>query len=300
VDLRASVQALAEGIGARHAGSPQTLRKARDWLEQRLQRIAQTTSGDGSGTAGGTYWAEDLGSEGHHAENLIVDLPSQSGRVDGPRLVLGAHYDTEPQTPGANDNASGVALALELAWALAREPAAAPVRIALFANEEQPYFGTEAMGSLVHARRARARGEPLCGMISLETLGYFTDEPDSQGYPWPLGAFYPSTGNFVAFVGNFASRGLLTRTVAAFRQSVVFPSEAAALPEFLPGVGWSDHWAFWRAGYPALMVTDTAVFRDPHYHRPTDRPENLDYLRLARLTEGLLAAVRKVAEGCAE
>jgi hypothetical protein len=144
------------------------------------------------------------------------------------------------------------------------------------------------MGSLVYARGCKARGDRIAAMISLETIGYFSDAPRSQTYPSAgIRPFYPSTGNFIGFVGNVRSRALLHHAIRIFRQQAKLPSEGGALPSFIPGVGWSDQWAFWQCGYPAFMVTDTAPFRYPHYHEATDTPDKLDYDRFALVVSGL-------------
>jgi hypothetical protein len=148
------------------------------------------------------------------------------------------------------------------------------------------------MGSLRYARRARERGEPVVAMLSLETIGYFSDEEGSQRYPFPFSLFYPSRGNFLAFVGNLASRDLVQRVVGSFRLHSPLPSEALAAPGWIAGIGWSDHWSFWRLGYPAVMITDTALFRYRHYHKPTDTPDKVDYEKLARITLGLEQTIR--------
>ncbi|WP_428939770.1 M28 family peptidase [Fontivita pretiosa] len=161
---------------------------------------------------------------------------------------------------------------------------------------EPPFFQTEAMGSLVYASRCKQRNENVLGMIALETIGFYTDAPNSQQYPPPLAMLYPSTGNFIAFVGNLASLRLVQRCVGSFRAHAQFPSEAGVAPESIPGVGWSDHWSFWQQGYPAIMVTDTAPFRYPHYHQPTDTPDKLDYDRTARVVAGLSCVVSDLAK----
>jgi len=133
-------------------------------------------------------------------------------------------------------------------------------------------------------------------MLSLETIGYFDDRPGSQSYPLPpLGWIYPSRGDFIAFVSNLRSGRLLRESVRAFRSGVDLPSQAAALPGFVPGVAWSDQWAFWREGYQAIMVTDTAPYRYPHYHQPSDTPDKLDYCQFAQVVEGLEIAVERLA-----
>jgi hypothetical protein len=132
-------------------------------------------------------------------------------------------------------------------------------------------------------------------MISLETLGFYTDAPSSQKYPPPMNLLYPDTGNFVAFVGNISSRSLVRRAINTFRSTTAFPSQGAALPQGLPGVGWSDHWSFWQEGYNAIMVTDTALFRNINYHTAADKPETLDFPRTARVVEGLERVVKDLA-----
>jgi hypothetical protein len=204
-------------------------------------------------------------------------------------IVVGAHYDTVPGSPGADDNASGVAVLIELA------AMKMPVRLVAFANEEPPYsFGPD-MGSWAWAKRARNRGEPIRAMFSLEMLGYYRDTAGSQQYPAPLGLFYPDRADFIAFVGDLGARGLVRRSIGAFRKSAEFPSEGVAAPAFIPGVTWSDHWSFRRHGYPAIMITDTAFYRYPHYHLPNDTPDKLDYERMARVTLGLAAMLNELA-----
>ncbi len=209
-------------------------------------------------------------------------------------IVVGAHYDTAPGSPGADDNASGVAVLIELAAMLAAERL--PVRFVAFANEEMPYFLTEEMGSSAWAKRARERGEPVRAMLSLEMLGYYRDAPGSQSYPAPLGLFYPDRGDFIAFVGDLGARGLVRKTISSFRKNSSFPSEGVAAPGFIPGVTWSDHWSFREQGFPAIMLTDTAFYRYPHYHLPSDTPEKLDYERMARVTTGLAAMLRDLVK----
>jgi Zn-dependent M28 family amino/carboxypeptidase len=198
--------------------------------------------------------------------------------------------------PGANDNGTGVAAMLALARRFSGQKPRRTLRFVAFANEEPPHFQTAEMGSVVYAQRSRERSENVVAMLSLETLGYYDDAQGSQVYPPPIGLFYPSTGNFVGFVSNVSSRKLLRDVVGDFRSHTRFPSEGAALPAVIPGVGWSDHWAFWQAGYPALMVTDTAPFRYPHYHTGADTPDKIDYERLARVVAGLERSIRRLAE----
>jgi Zn-dependent M28 family amino/carboxypeptidase len=208
-------------------------------------------------------------------------------------VVVGAHYDTVPGSPGADDNASGVAALIELAGLLGR--AGLPIRFVAFANEEEPYFMGPDMGSWVSARRSRDRGEPLRAMISLEMLGFYSDRPGSQRYPAPLGLFYPDRADYIAFVGDWGVFGLVRRCCLKFKSHTSFPAEWLAGPAFIPGVTRSDHWSFRNLGFPALMVTDTAYNRNPHYHRSSDTPDTLDYERMARVTLGLAGMLRELA-----
>jgi Zn-dependent M28 family amino/carboxypeptidase len=188
--------------------------------------------------------------------NIEVTLPgtSRAGEI----VVIGAHYDTVKGCPGANDNATGVAALLELARRFASRRHVRTLKFVAFVNEEPPFFRTASMGSMVYANAAKARGDRIFGMLALETIGYYSDVPGSQRYPAAVGRFYPNVGNFIGFVSNLRSAQLLMTARRAFRERTAFPVQAAAVPAAIPGVGWSDHWSFWQAGYRAMMVTDTA------------------------------------------
>ncbi len=233
--------------------------------------------------------------------NIVAAIPGRDR--GGGVLVIGAHYDSFTGTPGADDNASGVACLMELASRFRARSETDPafpvrtIRFVCFANEEPPHFMTGDMGSHRHAAAARDGGEDIHLMVSLEMLGYYDDAPASQAYPFPLSAFYPDTGNFVAVVGNVGSVRAVRRLVGRWRGGSPFPCEGAALPAGIPGVGYSDHWSFWEAGYPAVMVTDTSFFRNPHYHTMGDRPETLDYERMARVVDALEAVLGAEAGG---
>jgi hypothetical protein len=270
---RQDVVELASEIGERNLAHRDELERAARYIEQELAEAGYHTERD----------AYPVGDQ--NVSNVCAER--KGGAASAEVVVIGAHYDSALGTAGADDNASGVAAMLALARRFASEKPRRTVRFVAFANEEMPHFQTPTMGSFVNAQRARERGERVTAMLSLETLGHYTDAEDSQRYPAPLGWFFPSRGNFVAFVGNSESRDLVRASVGAFRGSVSFPSEGAALPATVPGVSWSDHSSFWQAGYPALMVTDTALMRYPHYHLPSDTPEKLDYERLARVIDGL-------------
>ncbi|HQT25071.1 MAG TPA: M28 family peptidase [Burkholderiales bacterium] len=215
--------------------------------------------------------------------NLEVVLPGALAES----IVIGTHYDTVSGSPGADDNASGVSVLLEIARMLRNVPMKRTVKLAAFSNEEAPFYFWGEMGSGYYAREAKRRGDDIRLMISLEMLGYFSDEPGSQSYPPLFRYFHPDRGNFIAFVSNFGSRGRMQKAASCFRKNSDFPLETSATFSWIPGVAWSDHISFWRTGYKAFMCTDTSFFRNPHYHLAGDTPEKLDYARLAALTGAL-------------
>ena len=279
--LTQHVQALAGKIGERHIWRPAA-------LDQAVRYIEATWHGQGYKVA-----QQPFDVEGQTVYNLAVELPGVSRRDE--IVLVGAHYDTVLGSPGANDNATGTAAVLELARLLVGQQLPRTVRLVAFVNEEVPFFQHHTMGSWLYARRARARGEQIVAMFSVETIGYYSDAVGSQHYPLPFGLFYPRTGNFIGFVGNIASRALVQRSLAAFRQHMAFPSEGVAAPGWMTGIGWSDHWAFWHESYPALMVTDTALFRYAPYHTRADTPEQINYDRMARVVVGLARVVTTLA-----
>lgn len=231
---------------------------------------------------------------GHEVSNVEASLAGSDNMKE--IIVVGAHYDSVVGTVGANDNATGVAAALELAKLLQGKKLQRTVRFVFFANEEPPHFQTENMGSRVYARQLRRHGVRVSAMISLETIGFYSDAPSSQKYPPVLGLFYPDRGNFIGFVGNPESRDLVRRSVRRFRDSTSFPSEGVAAPADWPGVGWSDQWSFWQEHYPAIMITDTAVFRYPYYHTAGDTVDRVEFDRAARVVDGVRHVVESLAD----
>jgi hypothetical protein len=278
--LRQDVTTLAEEIGIRNYSDREGLNAAVKFIETEFAR------------AGYAVERQEYDINGEPYANIVVEIPGTE-RPDE-IVVVGAHYDSVFNSPAANDNGSGVAATLALARRFAGVQGERTLRFVAFANEEPPFFQTEDMGSLVYAKRCRDRDENIVVMLSLETIGYYSDKVGSQNYPAPLNLFYPMQGNFIAFVGNIDSGEAVREVVGTFRDRVRFPSEGAALPNLLPGVGWSDHWAFWQQGYRALMVTDTAPFRYPYYHTLDDTPDKLDYERFARVVDGLEPVVAEL------
>lgn len=279
--LATHVQVMAGDIGERNLWRYPGLLAAADYIERTFSALGYVPSD------------ETFHSRGRPVRNLIAEVPGQSAARE--IVLVGAHYDTVMGSPGANDNGSGVAALLELARLLAERPLSRTLRFVAFVNEEAPFFGTTEMGSLVHARGADGRGERITAMLSLETIGYYSDAPGSQHYPFPLSVLYPDTANFIGFVGNLPSRTLVRDALRTFRQTTAFPAEGASVPEWITGVGWSDHWSFWQFGYKAIMVTDTAFYRYAHYHTGQDTADRIDYERLARVVAGLARVIADLA-----
>lgn len=270
-NLRGHIAAIASR--ERNLDNPEALEAAAREIEKRLADLGYRPE------------AQRFESLGKEVRNIEMEIPGSQRKDE--IVILGAHYDSVWGAVGANDNGSGVAALLELARLLRDAKPGRTLRLVWFVNEEPPYFQGEDMGSRRYARRSKGRGEKVVAMFSLETIGWYSDKAGSQRYPFPFGFFYPAEGNFLAFVANLGSRALMHEAIGAFRRSVAFPSEGVAAPSFIVGVNWSDHASFWEQGYPAVMVTDTALFRYPWYHQREDTPDKVDYVRLARVVRGL-------------
>jgi Zn-dependent M28 family amino/carboxypeptidase len=280
--LRRHVFHLANEIGERNVYRPVALQAAAQYIAQSWQAMGYTVQ------------RQEYDTAGQRCANLEIVL--SGSRLADEILLVGAHYDTVAGSPGANDNGSGVACLLELARLFVHTPQPRSLRFVAFVNEESPFFFTDRQGSMQYARAVRRRGDDIRLMLALETLGYYRDTPGSQAYPPLFRFFYPDRANFVAFVANLRSRRALRQLVRAFRDSCDFPAEQVATFSVVPGVAWSDHLSFWRHGYRAVMVTDTAFYRYPYYHAAEDTPEKLDYERLAAVTQGLHGALCRLAQ----
>lgn len=281
--LRAHVVALADTIGERNMKRWDKLEEAAAYVEAQLAATGIRP----------TPLPYDL--EGRRPRNIELELPGNKLRDE--IVIVGAHYDSAWGTPAANDNASGVAGLIEIARMLKDRPRERTIRLVAFVNEEPPHFQSERMGSVVYANQCAGRGDKITAMLAIETIGYYSDAEESQGYPLPmLKMVYPSRGDFIAFIGDFRSRDLVRRGVGSFREHARFPCEGLASPQLVPGIDLSDHWSFWEAGYPAVMVTDTAPFRYPHYHSAEDTPDKIDYDRMARVVAGLARVVEDLAK----
>jgi Zn-dependent M28 family amino/carboxypeptidase len=280
--LKAHLKALTVTIGERSVRFPENLNKTVEYILSFYKEI------------GLQAWSEPYDYKGFEVANVIAEI--SSGPNPARRYLLGAHYDSVAGTVGADDNASAVAVQLETARYLkelfGREKLDLNVKLVSFALEEPPAYRTRFMGSRVYAKKANKEKEKIDGMICLEMVGYACYEPGCQHYPFPLGFFgYPKAGNFIGIVGNFKSGGFSKALIAEFQKNIELPVVKLTVPFngwILPSVRLSDHASFWDQGYKAVMVTDSAFFRNPHYHTPADTMEKLDYRFMAELVESLL------------
>jgi len=282
--LRQDVEVLAGQIGPRCLlNRPEKLAEAAHYIQTRLESLGYRVD------------RQKYSAWGHEAVNLAVQC--FGGSRPDQIVLIGAHYDTVAQSPGADDNATGVAALLALAERVVHAQPSRTIRLVAFANEEPPFFQSEAMGSWVYARACRKRADRIVAMLCLESIGYYTDRPESQLYPPPVEGIGPKVGNFVAFISDERSEMLLRHVGRLFEQAEAFPWAAAALPAEIPGISFSDHWAFGEQGYQALMVTDTALYRNPYYHTAEDTPEKIDWDRTARVVRGLRIVIQHLADG---
>lgn len=279
--LQIHVETLAGKIGERNIWEYKNLQLAAEYIEGEFKQ------------AGLQARSISYTVEGKQVRNIEVEIPGAGNPSE--IIIVGAHYDSLINTSGANDNGTGVAALIELARFFSTGKPNKTLRFVAFVNEEPPFFKTARMGSLVYVERSLANLNKIVGMISLETIGYYSSEPMSQKFPLALlRLFYPNRGDFLALVGNFSSRSMLKRSVKAFRQHSAFPSEGIIAPGWLVGIDWSDQWSFWKTGHPAIMVTDTAIFRYPFYHDPDDTPDKVNYDALARVVTGLQAVIAEL------
>jgi len=278
--LRADVETLAGGrFAPRDFEHPERLDEAAAWIAGALR------------AAGAPVREQVYEVEGRAYRNVLADLGPETAE----RLVVGAHYDTAGDQPGADDNASGVAAILELARLLTARPPPLRVELVAWTLEEPPNFRTERMGSAVHAAGLAAAGARVRLAVSVEMIGAFSDAKDSQTYPAFLGPFYPSTASFVAVAGRWGQGAAISKVARAMRLGSPLPVETLSAPSWVTGVDFSDHRSFWAHGFQAVMVTDTSFYRNPRYHTAADRPETLDYARMAEVVKGLHCAVQAVA-----
>jgi Zn-dependent M28 family amino/carboxypeptidase len=279
VNLRKHVDVLAGEIGERNLWCYENLNKASDYIAKFWEQLKYNVA------------IQEYKALGKLSKNLEIVLPGKSQKI----IVVGAHYDSVVNSPGANDNASGVAALLEISGLLKKQTLSKTIRLVAFTNEEPPIFLTGNMGSWHYAKRAKKLQADIDVMISLETIGYYSNQPKSQSYPFPFSFFYPDTANFIGFASNVQSGFQLRKIIGLFRKHIQFPSEGIAAPSIIPGISWSDQRSFWRAGYRAIMVTDTAFYRYPYYHTQEDTPDKLNYENFTRVVWGLASTIKTLA-----
>ncbi|MGH9557090.1 MAG: M28 family peptidase [Terriglobales bacterium] len=278
--LRTHVETLA-GFAPRDLDHPANLDRAAAYIGNEFRK------------AGGDVSEQSFVVDRQEYRNVIARFGPKSEEI----LVVGAHYDAFDRFPGADDNASGVAGLIELAYLLGQPKLPMRVELVAYTLEEPPAFRSVQMGSALHASDLAAGNARVRAMICLEMIGFFSDAPGSQGYPLSaLGLLYPNEGNFISVVGNFIDAPLVRRVKKAMTSANDLPVRSINAPRFVPGVDFSDHLNYWDNGYRAVMISDTAFYRNSHYHQPTDTPEKLDYERMAKVVQQLFAAVMDLAQ----
>jgi Zn-dependent M28 family amino/carboxypeptidase len=279
--LRMHVDRLAGLIGPRHLGRMSAIEAAAAYIEREFASLGYTVEQQ-------AYSVNSCEVSNLIIERIGVQLPKEI-------VILGAHYDTVSTTPGADDNASAVAVLIEVARLLREYQSKRTLRFAAFACEEPPHFYTDSMGSQVYARQCRKNNEHIVGMLCLEMVGYYSTAVNSQQMPPGIPRFFrwafPRRGNFLASVGNLSSWRLAWRFRRGFNRAIRFPLYSIVLPESIHAIRLSDNSSFWDQGYPALMLTDTSFLRNPHYHQHTDTPDTLDYDRMSQVAVGVAGGV---------
>ena len=279
--LKQDIQKISVEIGLRNYSQPKNLDTARQFLENALAKAGYKVEKQ-------KYQVK---------QNLYYNLAVEKLGTENPNeiVLVGGHYDSAFNSPGANDNGTGAAATLELARLFANQQTKRTIRFVEFVNEEPPFFTTKDMGSLVYANQLSHEKKNIVAMLSLETMGYFSDTENSQKYPFPINLFYPNKGDFIGFIGNLNSGDLVRQSISSFRRHAHFPSQGASLPSWMPGVGWSDQWSFWQHGYKGIMITDTAPFRYPFYHTEQDTIDKIDFDKLTRVVSGLADVISDLA-----
>jgi peptidase M28-like protein len=274
--LEAHVRALSESFIPRNEVHPENLDRCAAYIRREFESVQARVSEQPFTVYGRTY------------RNVIAQFGPETKEV----VVVGAHYDAAGPFPGADDNASGVAGLLELASLLSKAQLPVKVELVAYTLEEPPHFSSDQMGSAVHAKALKQDGAAVRVMFSLEMIGYFSDAPDSQQYPISaLSLLYPTKGNFISVVGEMGAGLLVRRIKRSMAEATSLPVYSINAPRMVPGIDFSDHLSYWREGYPAVMITDTAFYRNANYHTIRDTAEKLDYRRMSQVVEGVYAAV---------
>ena len=274
--LEVHVRMLSEEFFPRNEGHPENLDRVAAYIRKEFEQA----------NGGVSYQSYDVQGKTYH--NVIALFGADTKE----RIVVGAHYDAFEELPGADDNASGVAGLIELAYLLGNTSLPMPVELVAYTLEEPPHFRTGNAGSAVHAASLKKEGVPVRIMLSLEMIGFFSDADNSQGFPLSiLKLFYPTRGDFITVVGKFDQALTVRRVKIAMSRGSALPVYSINAPTFVPGIDWSDHLNYWEKGYKAVMITDTSSNRNLNYHTPYDTPDTLDYERMAMVVRGTHAVV---------
>ncbi|MBP1735287.1 MAG: peptidase [Deltaproteobacteria bacterium] len=265
-------------LGPRNSENEKTynqLRQCEEWIRQRWE------------SQGYVVKKHTFSIREKEYSNLEIEIKGRT--LPSEIIIISAQYDTLPDSPGANNNGSGIAILFQLSQLLRKRTPDRTLRLLNFVNEEDPFFGTEMMGSFQYAKRCRQQGEDIRVMLSLDALGVYKNEPGSQRLPFPFSIFYPDRGNFLAFIGNLQSRKYVKEVTKGFKKGSSFQIQAGVAPEWAKGGSWSDHSSFWKFGYPGIMVTDTGGFRSAHHTTKEDTIEKLDFEAMSRIVIGMYA-----------
>lgn len=282
VNLKKSVYKLTEDIGPRSYMDMAALDNAAEYISDELSSYGYEILFQPHRVNATDY------------KNIYVEI--KGSKEPEQVIVVGAHYDTVIGTPGADDNASGMAVLLELARLLTDLKPEKTLQFVAFTLEEPPFYRTKKMGSYKYAEKLKNNGRDLEGMICLESVGYYSEYKGSQFFPFSFFKWmYPDKGDFLMFVSNLSSKGFMNQVKSGFEKGSSLPVETISATSFVPGIDFSDHWSFWKHGFNAIMLTDTAFYRNPNYHTPGDRPETLDYERMEEVVLGLKTAVKELS-----
>ncbi len=280
-ELLSDVAFMADTLGPRNFLHYEQLERCREWIKQKWQ------------DQGYEVKEQIFEMDGKEYSNLEIEIRGKKSPHE--IIIISDQYDTLPDSPGANNNASGVAVVFQLTKLLKDFVPDKTLRFVAFTNEEDPIFGTEQMGSYYYAKRSAERGEDIKIMLSLDAIGYYTQEPGSQNLPWPFSIFYPDKGNFLAFIGDFSSRKYMIDITRGFKKGSAFPIEAGVVPQWVEGASWSDHQSFWIFGYPGMQVTDTGGFRSPYHTTKEDTMDKMDFEALTSIVFGMYGVILEIA-----
>jgi len=280
--LRADVEFMSVTLGERNPEHYDALVRCADWVKERWE------------AQGYVVKTQSFTLEGREYANLEIEIPGD--KAPSEIVVISAQYDTLPGSPGANNNGSGMAVLLKLSELLKGYSPDRTLRLVAFTTEEDPYFGTEMMGSYHYAKRSSELGEDILIMLSMDAMGYHVNTTRSQKLPFPFSLFYPDRGDFLAFIGDLSSRKYMVDVTRGFKKGSSFPIEAGVVPQGVTGAGWSDHCSFWRFGYPGMQVTDTGAFRSPWHANEGDTMEKIDFDALSRIALGMYAGVAELTQ----